>query len=1561
MSGGFDAPGSGGSGGMETNGFQSLLDQLRRTSNQGESPQGQSQRPQQHQHQHVDLLSHFGPFQSQPASYYDQQHSESPDVPDSLSASMASHLPAAPTPPSGASFPNAPFPPAMLGSIGSGRPTASQANASHLLNLLKFSGPGSQAPVHPASVPQEAASREQDHRQSVPLASTLIHAPAPAPSDPTGLLAALMKGSLKDEPPKPEPEPEPAAANWATTSQTSETQQYLLNLLNRPKPSQNDAPYSGSSKSISMTPQSASERSNDHGRDFSSLQEALSGMHHEVSPLPAVPVSAFDFESPKPNFEEEKPSSKLSPFGYNNPFDDRASTSPLNRTPKSSTTPGASGAAASAVDYAEGGKRRRLSPLPTAGHSRRHAERAPSSDSPLKNSTPIASAGANSSGDKARETVAEAVNELANKADKEAQEALARAEAEHAQAEIAKDMENLILARTDAEFEEAARVAGQAIKKELDKEENQDVLEKTLPLELAKAVRDTVDEAAHGPVADSWESAEAEADEIVVIEEAVAPVKVYNFPMKPWVSITVQDDDKEERPVFQDSSILDIARLKKDFDQIDRNLVTATEGYIGYGMSKAGGLRVIRQLDGKDAKLFTDTKDRIFNVAMSSVAASASSVQKDAIIGTGLSGTVYWVQIRDGAMDHLDDAHPEQYGFALPPVSSGEGDVPGGVLKTRARTSTNHTEYFAVGRGKFINIVWPGFIMQNNLFKPGHDRVVDTERLSKLCSLKINTGKAGKDFTFSQDDTVVVSLDKSGRVKFWDVRDLTAAKDVADGRNPMPARTSLEVKEPLMTLTTTPEGEKAWPTSVLLLDKLRPYQKQCALRYMIVGMKQNHTLQLWDLGLGKPVQELNLPHSKESDAVCSVMYHPPTGMVVVGHPTRNSIYFLHLSAPKYAMKSLSQVDYIQRLTAQDSSIPQPESTAVISGIREYSFANRGSLRSLDMLSDPAKGVGEEDDPALFELYAMQSRGVTCLFVRQRELGWTKDNKVIDPVDAAEAGIVKIGKLNAPLQSLSVPDRELRQPPEEPSLPVTAPRIIVSRGAGKDPQSSQSQDDAAVRKETGSLAAKAKQDAKEDDVSVPHPGPSTDKPEKRSRKKKAAAAAAAAAAAQAAASLATDNPRDAPAGGSNGSSHSPRITPAKTAENVKTILSPPVSTISQEGIDTAIGAMEARICERVSGSIHVAFDDIKKDINTQFRTRDTEFEQKQRRLLDMVSEVLNNNTEQVLGKIVRSELESSVIPAIRDDMSRSISDQLGNKLNQQISHVVQREVQRTLPNSVSQALKGLDLSKAVSDKVIRTVTAQFEEQLPRAVSEQVVPAFTSLTAQAVQQVALDVHQKTVDRMAQLERFQEVQNDKIDGLMVLITRLTETVSTMATAQTQYQDQMLKVQASHAAKQKQPVPSQQQQQHSARVFETASASYNSPSGGYSYPSPHDSGVSQQLIPHRVREEQERLELQRAAATMDGLMKEGKYDEAMMHWLQSGKEEQLFKLVLINYNPDVVTKLQQPLILLSVGTTIAKELTGPLLAQKLAWIELVVLQFYPMAPYLVCIQAPSLVRHSS
>ncbi|KLU88211.1 hypothetical protein MAPG_07198 [Magnaporthiopsis poae ATCC 64411] len=1549
---------------------------------------------------------------------------------------MESHMPAAPSPPTGA-FPNTQFPPGMplyarnnnngqahrpygASSYPHAREDSGDANNTerqgNLLSLLKFSGSGQEQqedeypPAH--GVPPPA--RDEPARDS------LIHAPAPAPSDPTGLLAALMRGTVKDEPhsephvPHTQP-PQPAqqAQPWSSTAQSAESQQYLLNLLNRPKPSQSEATYTTANSQPEPTPAHSSEGTRDY-------------TPHRDTPETEVPTASFEFESPKPAKYEapppvhDAPSQKSNKFSYNNPFEELAQSSPLNRTPKAA--PGSAGGVPSPGQTASlpiqilkkpisspagsESKRQRQVPTPrdTPEHSRLQADSSSAVDREMETPAPIVV------------TVSprpERRDERASDNDDAAaaQAALARAEHEKAQAKIEQDLEAMLKAKTERDFEESAQAAAQAIKKELEKESNSSLLEDALPTDVAQAVKEIVDEAAHAPVADSWESAEVEPDEIVVVEEdeVEKPVTVYNLPMKPWISITVQDVKEDTRPVFREESILDIARLKKDFDQVDRNLVTATESYMAYGMSKAGGLRVIRQMDGKDGKLFTDTKDRIFNIAISSTPTDQPDViHKEAIIGTGISGTVYWVRVKDGEKDHLEDAHPEQYGFALPPITSQEGDAPGGVLKTRARTSTNHPEYFAVGRGKSINIVWPGFILKNGLFKTAHDRVVDTERLAKECSLKINTGKAGKDFTFSQDDTTIVSLDKSGRVKFWDVRDLTAAKDGSD----LPAHNSLEVKEPLMTLTTTPEGEKAWPTSVLLLDKLRPYQKRGALRYMIVGMKQNHTLQLWDLALGKPVQEFNLPHGKESDAVCSVMYHPPTGMVVVGHPTCNSVYFLHLSAPKYSMKNISQVEYIQKLTAQDSSIPQPESTAVISGIREYSFGNRGILRSLDILQNPTNSEG--DDQALFELYGMHSKGVTCVVVRQAELGWTRDNKVISPKNAVESGLVKIDKLKAPLapqeqQAAAAPPQPLAHGPEEQQTQPTGFKAIIPRPNGKEIQqpSSSPEDNGASPRKSADVATPAKAKEAKDDEAQPTPAVEKTEKQRHRKNKKAAAAALAAAAAGAGADQSL-----APNSNATNAATSPRV--GSTKPDLKAMSAPAQPALTQELLDTRITTMEQRFRDHLTHEIQSSHDGFNKKIDMAFDKRETDFEAKFKALLDMVSSVLNDNTQEVLDHIILKQFKTTLLPAMRDDIAKSISDQVATKVYSQVSRAMQAEVQKTLPSSVSNALRQPDVIKALGDAVARTVSRDVADIIEHSVTSRVVPHFSNISAQVA---------KASEEIARLQQVQRADAAKIDELINLTTRLTETVSSMAGAQNQFQNEFLKLQAPappqhtnhHQPAHHQPAPaalpavpqhmqhmqhpSQQQQygghvhhqqpqqqqhqqppsqysQHSIHHQQSpnAAASHVRSQGGSvasgmgppSYHSPRShtnqvaspphslghapqpqsqapsSAVGSQLVYMPTNQESRlQAELEQVVSQIEGLMAGHNFDDAMMRWLQASPHEQeVFRRVLSKYNPDFIHNLQ-PLVLLSVGATVSQELEGPVLREKLAWIEMVLLVF--------------------
>ncbi|CZR66529.1 uncharacterized protein PAC_16430 [Phialocephala subalpina] len=67
----------------------------------------------------------------------------------------------------------------------------------------------------------------------------------------------------------------------------------------------------------------------------------------------------------------------------------------------------------------------------------------------------------------------------------------------------------------------------------------------------------------------------ADNEDSPVKDEEDTIVKVYTFPMRPRTSITVKEHG-ERRTSFNEDSFVDIARLKKEFDQIDRILVTAS-------------------------------------------------------------------------------------------------------------------------------------------------------------------------------------------------------------------------------------------------------------------------------------------------------------------------------------------------------------------------------------------------------------------------------------------------------------------------------------------------------------------------------------------------------------------------------------------------------------------------------------------------------------------------------------------------------------------------------------------------------------------------------------------------------------------------------------------------------------------------------------------------------------------------------------------------------------------------------------------------------------------------
>jgi WD40 repeat protein len=1458
-------------------------------------------------------------------------------------------------------------PSATMGTGG----TSNAERTQSLLNLLKFSQPTAASPV--ASNPPSFTHRASHDSPT-----------APSPSDraASDLLASLM-GVKKTEEPKPTVPSVPQEAFRKPEDEASgppaNTQAFLLQLLNRSKPAESAPMAKGEVVKPSASPNGLQSLPTDDAS------------HRAPEPALAEKANVGQPENSQPASQPKKPL-----FTYVNPFDMLAASSPRNQTPKTATPARGSTPAATSPAPMQILKPPRHAATENADLKRSHESTASDSSpahtrrkiaSPAPTSTPsplpdgrtkleaLIGIGASGKG-KEKETVADAVSAVGDQVDKQVEEAIARVEAENHEADLRReeheaedsreaqeeqealehtreviehDVENMMNAKDDVEFELAAKIVALDIKTELAKEGNEHLLEEALPADVAEAVHQIVDDAAAANVVDSWDDS-VSADGTAVELSKESAVTVYNFPLKPFVSITLKPT---EQAPFRNDAFQDIARLKKDFDQIDRTLVAASNNFIVYPM-KNGGIRIIRQSDGHDSKLFTDLvgedlkNDRIFNVSL----ATSHSDASETMIGTGVSGTVYWAPACDPegkpfVGGERDDA--EKQGFALPPFKAVGEESSGGVVKTRARKSCGHPEFFAVGRGKSIHIIWPSVITKQGCLKPGSRRVVDIEKYLAHWSLKINTGKAGKDFAFSQDDSVVVSLDKVGRVKFWDVRTLTNTNRT-QVRYPTPEQIQpVEINDPLMTLVTTVSNEKSWPTSVLLIDKMRPYQKGGALRYLVVGMKQNHTLQLWDLALGKQVQELHLPHEKDSDACCSVVYHQNTGMLVVGHPTRNSIYFIHVSSPRYNLpKSMTQADFIAKVAAEDPALPKPESTAVMSGIREYSFGKRGDLRSLDMIQTPTSA--DEQDLPLFELYCMHSKGVAFITIKQQDLGWSKDNRVINGVDGEAEGLV-VAEVLKPIPAVdgeavsATPASKKSVASSTPAKEAT-PRELLRKATPA--QKEKKKEDHLTETPHAVVSSPVARASVPSEVTQQTPvngatDLATSSAEKSDKKKKKKQQQQQARIAENRASQATftstptnvETSTTLPSTADTSSllkTQTPLAQVATQASNFLEFLKGASATgemasdtgAPRRGLElTDISKhMQGNIVGEVESLLDRSLNDLYRKIDADKRAATAAADAQRSTMLHMVSDTLTNNVEKTLAEIVNTGLKTTVIPSISSVATVAVNDTLGAQLQAHLKTTLPRELQGILPDVLTRALQKPETLKLMSDSLAQSVSFRVEEQFTNILKTSITPAFTAMAAQAVKQATDEVQRQSKDVIGRMEHKRVQAESKIDTLSRVVAKLTEAVTTLSAAQAEFQGKILNMQQQHHQL------LQQQQQQSVQLQAQASQQHGQQA---SFTSPASTGhaTSRALVPVVDPVEAK-------IAQIRALIEAEQPEQAMIEWIKSEDlaQEVFEKYLAPTVSPAVVRGIH-PLILLSVAKAVSEPLSGQFALQRLAWLE--------------------------
>ena len=1149
--------------------------------------------------------------------------------------------------------------------------------------------------------------------------------------------------------------PPPGSSDAATAASIANPQDYLLQLLNRAQfangaaPAQKLVPEGRAGLSEPRQPSPDPPRKDSPVRVFGSSES------REPTPFDPQDIPQTD---PKKD-AENKPL-----FTYVNPFEQLAASSPRNTgTPTGRAIPlrDSTPLAREHSDFHRQEKAPHTSGLTRPAPPDRAASNedvAPSIETPSAenaNDFGIAVESLNALGAPTTDvaTVAQALDQVGEQVSWQADRAIMEAEKKNKRLKRQE--------KEDAAVEQSLQNAAKTVKKELDTGPG-NPLSELYPEPVAREVKQVIDEAAEGNI-DGHASADDEKSSANPEEDFLVPV--YNFVMRPFVSIDLLQSSLPQIN-FREDSITDIARLKKEFDQIDRTLATASSEYIVYSLPKSGGIRVIRQDDGADRHVFKETRDHVFNVAVSTAPRGKGSDLQTSI-ATATSGTVYWTALCHHE-DNIESDRLEEHCLTFPPaITAQEEHTSGGQLKTRAKRSSRHPEFFAIGRGKSIQIVFPLHAARSEY--TNKKRLVDTNNYFKQRSLKINTGKAGKDFAFSEDDTVIASLDKAGRLRFWDIREL-----VQDDNGTAPTVEPVEIRTPIITYSTAMPMEKSWPTSVLFVDKLRAYAKGTALRYVIVGMKQNHTLQLCDLGICKAIQEVHFPHSKESDAICSVCYHPASGIIIVGHPTRNSIYFIHLSAPKYSLPVMTQARYMTRLADKDSSLPKLEATAIMSGMREYSFASKGQLRSLDLLSISNEGPVNKEQPALFELYVMHSKGVTMLSVDRHDLGWSEDMKVMNPINAEEAGIIRI--------------RELQQPP----VAIASESSSVNGDAVPPPLAKHS---AGEKSSTALTRTEKPSDRGITDDTDAGDGRdhTTDKQQAERRKKRRAGAGSAdelpaavpppapLAPATYASAAAKPVPNQAPTskepGRSSKKAQSHSSSDRRFAPDADSI----TLDVSSDFIDKELHKIEANVSAEFSRALKQQMDTLYKRMSDARRVIEAQHGANQEAVLRLVSKSLGENVENSLKDIVAQSIQEDVLPAIKNNTVSTVERDVLNGVSRTVNRAIQDQVKSGLAEAVT---------KAVQATAVQPNGKQLMTELEGLLNNTLTSRVRTITSDAMEKLSAASDARLEGLLLENETQRRADAAKIDQLTHSLSSLSSTLASMQAAQLEFKAEIARL---------------------------------------------------------------------------------------------------------------------------------------------------------------------------
>ncbi|KAK6341025.1 hypothetical protein TWF696_009336 [Orbilia brochopaga] len=954
-----------------------------------------------------------------------------------------------------------------------------------------------------------------------------------------------------------------------------------------------------------------------------------------------------------------------------------------------------------------------------------------------------------------------------------------------------------------------------------------------------------------------------------------APYIIYKFPMKPFSQITFNASPTVTVPSGRFS---DIAKMLRNADQMDRNLISASPSYIVYATGKSkGGVRIIRQEDGQGVVLMKESAERTVNVSVG---------RENQVLAVGVNGTVLWCEL-DGLEGPMDEAAIESRSFLFPP--SPLQDQNGGLTKSRTHLSLSHPKVFAIGRGRFISFIHADAARQYAEQQAGGITRINDSAYHANHSRTIDTQKVSKEFSFSEDDTTVVTIDKAGKIKFWDVSKLVDFELAEDGVS-YPSEPARILTEPVLTRSAVNPGEMYKATSVIFVDKQQPYERRQALRYLLIGLQQNHVIQLWDIAIGRAVQELRFPSSSSgSDGLCSLCYHPKSGIIVVGNPNRNTISFIHLSTPKYTLQSFTQAGFIKAISEQSPNLPKLDATAIMSSTVEYSLGDRGQLISLEVLdSSSAQLPGDEEKPPLFELYISHTNGLTCISLCKEDLGFDSNMRVLKGLDALTANVCTSTNLQSPIIA---PTTE--QPPKSEETKAT-PAIAPEQPKLQAVNQQQQQQSAPPQQQKPKTVEIQEEPVHEKSEEKPLPVVNNQSRKaasmsglgrgKRPRRDVNTVS-------FASPSIGADNDEPPP-------TPQPKKNKGKDREEKKVALStvnvsPEMLEREMKKIEDAVNSSFTQALSKEVNNIYRKFDDDKRVLQAAS-------EAKQEAVLRVVSNTLTSGLEATIDKITvthMTKLGLDLKSALIENIPAALSESISRHIEAILPKVVERNVEKTIT------------SKAVLGTLVESVLGPLRKDLNTTLNgtfEQYFQGFEQTAAEMTKAFT----RQSKEALKEARRVHEEDTQRISQLTSVVSEMSKTIATLESTTTrlvEMQQQLLANQEKLAA--------------AAAAAATASST----------------NASVPPTPMTAKSEVELM-----AEEIEQAIRRGEYETAMLTWLQSKElQDYYFENAVVKYNPyDLIPKVSQVVVL-----TIAASVTGNLdtfTDERLTWLEACLTDFH-------------------